>query len=35
MHKTIGKHTYGTRSTGVNDPTGLAHIAGVTSFSEA
>ena len=35
MHKTIGKHTDGTRKVGVNDPIGLAHIVGVASYSEA
>ena len=34
MHRTIGKHTFGTRKVGVNDPTGIAHIAGVASYSE-
>ena len=35
MHKTIGKHIYGTRKVSVNDPIGLAHIVGVASYSEA
>ena len=35
VHRTIGKHTCDTRKAGVNDPTGLAHITGVASYSEA
>ena len=35
MHRTIGKHTYGTRKAGINDPTGIAHITGVASYSKA
>ena len=35
MHRSLGEPTSSTRKIGINDPTGMAHIAGVASYSEA
>ena len=35
MHRSLGKPTSSTRKVGINDSSGLAHIAGVASYSKS